>query len=450
MRKNLLLIAFLLSNVIAYSQSWTMQNSAFTLTGTYPFDISVVDPNVVWAVGRDGSGSNTGIQEFTRTVDGGNLWTAGLVTTDTNLQFSGISAVSDSVAYAMMFNNTAQAGGGVFKTRDGGASWVQSGAGSIFDANSFPDIIYFIDELHGVAIGDPNNGYFEIYLTADSGATWTRIPQINITNPLANEFAIVNDYAVYGTSLWFGTDHGRVYRTTNAGLNWTAATCGPAANTITALAFATPMNGLAISTTAAGASTVYRSTDGGASWSLITPTGPIFKNTIKNMPGTFSLLSCGASTAGRGSSYSTDFGSTWVLIDTSGAGTTDGYTEMEFLDSNTGWAGGFTVDPSTDGMYKYVPGGPLSVPSIVKSEADLTVYPNPSSGQFSLRLNQQIKADLSIQLFDLFGKVVYSEILNDASGVINRTVNVPNLAKGIYTLRTESGNSSSVSKVIVQ
>ncbi len=452
MRKNLLLIALLLSNVIAYSQSWTMQNSAFTVPATYPFDISIslADSNAVWAVGRDGSGTNAGIQECTHTANAGALWTVTTVTTDTNFQFSGIAAISDSEAYAMMFNNTVGSGGAIYKTRDAGATWVQSGAGSIFDANSFPDIIYFKDQLSGIAIGDPNNGYFEIYLTIDSGGTWTRIPQVNIANPLSGEFGIINDYAVYGTSLWFGTNKGRVYRTVNSGLNWTAATCGPAANTITTLTFSTPTNGLAISTTTAGVSTVYRSSDGGLTWTLLAPSGPIFMNTLKNMPGTFSMLSCGASTAGRGSSYSTDFGTTWTLIDTAGSGTTQGYTEMEFLNSNIGWAGGFNVDSTSDGIYKYVPGGPLSVPAIVKSMADVTVYPNPASGQFYLHLNQLRKADLTIQLFDLFGKEVYSEVLTGASGIINKTVHVPNLAKGIYTLRTEDGNSSSVSKVILQ
>lgn len=453
-RKLLIVAALLFSSVLANAQSWTIQSSNFSATGTYPFDISVVDSNTAWAVGRDGAGTNISIQEYTVTTNGGTAWTAGSVTTDTNMAFSGISATSGTVAYAMMFNNTAGSGGGIYKTTNGGAVWNQLSASTIFNASSFPDIIYFRDANNGLAIGDPNGpgtAFFEIYQTSDAGTTWTRVPTANIPAPNTGEYGIINDYAVNGTNVWFGTNKGRVYHSANNGLNWTVANCGPAANTVTGLAFIDSNVGLATSATTAGVTTLYRSTNGGTTWtSVTTHTGPLYLNTLKNIPGTLTFVSCGASTAGRGSSYSTNQGNTWVAIDTSGAGTTDGYTEIEFKNSNIGWAGGFTVDANTDGIYKWIPGGTIDVKPVAEMIGDMNAYPNPSSGIVRLKVKLVNRGDMTIRVTDLLGNVVYSNIQKNSPVLFEKTLDLRNLAKGIYVLNVECGASRSTEKIVIQ
>ena len=135
-----------------------------------------------------------------------------------------ITAVDAMTAWAM-FNKNTLTGGGIWKTTDGGTTWNQQGAGTIFDANSFPDVIYFWNANDGVAIGDPNPATaFEIYTTNDGGANWTLR---TAPAPLANEFGIVNHYAVYGNSIWFDTDNGRVYHSADKGMTWTVSNMLP-------------------------------------------------------------------------------------------------------------------------------------------------------------------------------------------------------------------------------
>ncbi len=448
MIKRLLLTSMLLGGLAASAQTWTMQTVGFISAGAYPFDISVPDANSAWCVAYDGSGAAANLQEFSRTIDGGATWTAGLVSTGTNLAFSCISAIDADTAYAMMYDADAGAGGGIFKTTDGGANWAQIAVGLIFDGNSFPNVVHFFDAQNGFAMGDPNGGYFEIYTTNDFGASWNRVPSGSIPAPLAGEYGIVNDFDVVGQTIWFGTNKGRVFKSDDGGLNWTAASVpASASRTISAIGFRDANTGICISTPTSGTATAYTSTDGGATWTLLSPAGPMFLSEVDNIPGTNVWVSCGASTVGRGSSYSTDDGASWVGIDTSGQGTMDGYTEVGFLDINTGYAGGFAVDQLTDGVYKW-DAGILSAKDL-SPRAEFVAYPNPSQGLVNLRIKAR-QQDVLVRLIDMTGREVAFRSFQQVSGLFNQTLDFSYLPAGLYNLVVENGSDRVTERIVLQ
>lgn len=448
MIKKLLLSSLMLAGLSASAQSWTMQNVGFVSAGAYPFDISVPDANTAWCIAYDGSGGGANLQEFSRTTDGGNTWTAGLVTTGTNLAFSCISAIDADTAYAMMYDAVAGAGGGIFKTTDGGSNWNQIAVGQIFDGTSFPNVVHFFDAQNGFAMGDPNGGFYEIYTTNDFGASWSRVPTANIPAPLAGEYGIVNNFDVVGQTIWFGTNKGRVLKSTDGGLTWTAAAVpASASRTISAVAFRDANVGVCISTPTSGTATAYASTDGGATWNLLSPAGPMFLSEVDNIPGTSIWVSCGASTSGRGSSYSTDDGATWVGIDTSGQGTLDGYTEVGFFDINTGYAGGFAVDQITDGIFKWNAGS-LSAGDL-SPRATFSAYPNPSQGIVHLRMKVR-QQDVNLRLVDMTGREVANRSFQSVSGVFTETLDFSYLPSGLYNLVVESGSDRVTERIVLR
>ncbi|MBK8854390.1 MAG: hypothetical protein IPN10_09875 [Saprospiraceae bacterium] len=69
-------------------------------------------------------------------------------------------------------------------------------------------------------MGDPREGEFEIYHTANGGQFWTRVSGDKIPDPLPGEFGYNNDFDVVGNTIWFGTNKGRIYRSSNSGTNW--------------------------------------------------------------------------------------------------------------------------------------------------------------------------------------------------------------------------------------
>jgi photosystem II stability/assembly factor-like uncharacterized protein len=377
MKKQLLFAAFLLfaTGAIAQGGAWVSQATGFTPVSSGVRYVSPVDTNVLWICSYDGSGGGADRQDFSRTVDGGANWTAGVTPAPTTYDWSMIHGINADSAFAMFYDAVAGSGGAVYRTADGGASWTQVGTGSIYDANSFPNVVHFWNGSEGFAMGDPNNGYFEIYKTYDGGDTWTRVPQANIPAQLSGEYGIVGHYNVIGDNVWFDTNKGRVYRSHDRGLTWAVGTTGiTVPTTIGAIdiAFYSPSNGIARLYNA-GVNTVKTTSDSGATWSTLTITGNFWGSDVKWVPGTTSrLVSTGAATGFIGSSYSDNGGATWVDIETAAQ-----RTALGVVDSTHMWCGGFTTSTTDGGIFKYV-----SIPSITCS--DPNINPGTAVGSTAL------------------------------------------------------------------
>lgn len=357
MKRQLLALAALILPVCgAIAQgTWVPQNTGFPQTSTGVFNISVVDQNVVWISSYDGAGTNQNYRDFSMTIDGGATWIPNVVPAPAGHAWSMIFGLDAQTAWAMLYNATAGWGGGVWKTTDGGVTWTQQGAGTIYSTTnqSFPNVVYFWDQNNGFMQGDPVGGVYELYTTTDGGTTWTPVPSANIPAPVAGEYGIVDHFDVKGDTIWWDTNKGRVYRSVDRGLNWTVSSTGITVPTNQAmdLVFWNSNEGLVrLFNGTTGAQTARRTTDGGNTWTAFTPVGNMLGNDIRYVPGTASrLVSTGANVNYvMGSSFSDDGGLNWTDIET---GTQR--TALGVHDINTMWAGGFTTSPSSDGIFKY-------------------------------------------------------------------------------------------------
>lgn len=326
---------------------WYEEASGFPTASRGINYISVVDQNTVWAPGYDGTNPTGPCQDFTKTIDGGTTWTANTIPNADGLSFSMLFALDANTAWACMY---ASAGGsqGIYKTSDGGNTWVQE---TPFNASSFPDCVHFFDANNGWCLGDPNGGYFEIYTTTDGGTTWTRVASANIPAPQSGEFGIVGYYSSVGDTIWFGTQMGRVYKSTDRGYHWTVAST-PIVNYIKPV-FKDANNGLVISLNAQAAAALAETSDGGATWNTVAFSGTCYDNDLCYVPGTTNMyISCGGATGASGASFSLDGGHSW-----------SDYAEVNgiqllglgFTTGKIGWAGAFNTDQTTGGVYKHVP-----------------------------------------------------------------------------------------------
>ncbi|HRF16419.1 MAG TPA: T9SS type A sorting domain-containing protein [Bacteroidia bacterium] len=84
----------------------------------------------------------------------------------------------------------------------------------------------------------------------------------------------------------------------------------------------------------------------------------------------------------------------------------------------------------------------------VEAEEILTVMPNPSKGTFRINAAFTGKTNLEINVTDLMGKTVYSNMLNDIS-VVSKTIELKNAAKGVYVLKLNSDSGKTLTKKIV-
>ena len=89
----------------------------------------------------------------------------------------------------------------------------------------------------------------------------------------------------------------------------------------------------------------------------------------------------------------------------------------------------------------------LSSPSF--DLANFSVYPNPSNGVINVKFQTENNTRISLELFDLTGRRVYNSIFESAETVFDNSVNIGNVANGIYLLKATQGNRSTTKRIII-
>jgi PKD repeat protein len=433
----------------ASNSAWIIQASAFEAQYRGIMDICIVDPTTVWASAFDGSGSGATLEEFTKTVDGGNTWVADTIHEVSGYGIGNITAVDGQKAWVTLYNASASGGGKIMATTDGGATWTHQTSATYTGTSAFPNVVYFFDANNGFTMGDPNGGYFEIYTTTDGGSTWVRVPQADIPANISGEMGWTGVFDAVGDTAWFGTNKGNIYKSVDKGLHWTVITSGAA--DCSKISMADAMNGVMeykVFNTSTGAITTFvpkRTTDGGETWTTITPTsGTFYKTDVSAVPGRpgFYVSVGGSSLAGEhGSSYSLDYGDTWTTLDTVQ------YTAVQFTSPTTGWAGGFNMNQTQEGMYKWA-NPPLSADEI-NIESNSSIYPVPSSGQINIEFYSNTKDAVNITVFDVTGNAVYNFKGKKTIAVYKGVFDLSSLSPGVYMALVKAGDQEFTKKIVI-
>jgi len=142
-------------------------------------------------------------------------------------------------------------------------------------------------------------------------------------------------------------------KSTDKGLTWTVSQV-PGVTDIQRMAYSDANNGIIQqisynqTTGALQTFTMKRTTDGGTTWQTLDTTG-IFKTDIAAVPGVPGMyITVGAQSGRSGSGYSVDHGDTWTVIDEDIQ-----YISVRFLNEDIGYAGGFSLNAQTGGIYKW-------------------------------------------------------------------------------------------------
>src|SRR3954469_10890145 len=224
------------------------------------------------------------------------------------------------------------AGGAVYRTSDGGATWFQRTT-SPQSLNG----IYFPDPAIGYAVGAANT----VLKTTDGGETWTPKP-VPDDVPASDLMAI---RCATPSNCMIATEDGqRVLRTTNGGNGANGFSAfNPAAEKIFAVAFSTPSQAVAVGERGA----TVLSTNADASTPSFVPVAD------QALPGSFSRLrsAVGSLVVAPGESgkfaRSIDGGRHWTTVQVP---TSEALTDVWFVDGNVGFAldAGGQVQRTTD------------------------------------------------------------------------------------------------------
>lgn len=196
-------------------------------------------------------------------------------------------------------------GGGVFRSEDGGSTWLPAGAGLP------PDI-----EIRLMAGSPADASVFfaapagrRVFRTTDSGATWVAMPTLPPGTVLGALLPDASDPLVLRAGVTEGSPRG-VWLSTDGGLSWTPTGLSLADVPVRALAARHGTSPALLAGTTAG---IARSTDAGQTWS-VTWAGASVSEIDWDIPSSPDLVR--ARRAGAHLLESTDAGASWSTIST--------------------------------------------------------------------------------------------------------------------------------------
>jgi photosystem II stability/assembly factor-like uncharacterized protein len=445
---------------------WTSQTPVLAKQqGILALNIAPNNPNVAWGLGMKFTvltqSFSIGIPgdcltnlAVVRTTDGGVTWTATETPAGSCLYPSNITVISDTEAWVSYVELQSQ-GNYVYKTTDGGQTWSKKLQSAFLGVGGFVDFVHFFDAQNGVALGDPttygpgSTPYFEIWTTSDGGSSWGRIASANIPAPLANEVGLQANNGVFDAidgTLWSITLNTstnpvtpyRLLRTKDMGKNWQVFNI-PA--NLYGISFANAQSGIALQGSwqpgeGKANSPIFRTTDGGETWTQSGNMGPKLPTSIELVPGTSSIIATVRTdnASGYATQISHDWGQTWIDL-----GTSDDFVAcLSFASPTVGYGGDWQRVPSKPfKMYKYSGSPVLGLISEKKLDAEVSIYPNPTADFVKIEFKNTKNEPMWVLLNDAQGRLIEKKTIESTE---NGTVSfdLKNQPAGVYQLTLSS------------
>lgn len=264
----------LLYHTVDGGLNWTISSTPFS-----GGDLSFLDPNNGWMLADLGVGAGSNAVAIFQTTDGGGTW-AQTYTNDPNNPEAGKSLPLGGLKSGIVPLNmqTAWVAGVIYssgtpylyRTYDGGHTWSQVDLPLPAGAEKF-ELDIDRDQMRFVS---PNDGFLivrmagdstqtAVYVTSDAGNSWTLTPTL-LPNAGASSFISAQEAVLYNGQ--------QFYITRDAARTWTIISPNVTfGDSFAALDFIDLNTGWVVTLDANNHRSLYRTNDGGATWTPVIP-----------------------------------------------------------------------------------------------------------------------------------------------------------------------------------
>ena len=433
---------------------WTEIGSGLDKPGFVCFDISAIDENILWTVPFNGN-------EFSRTTDGGQTWTTGIIPfSNPNFGTTTIHAFDENTAILMGLSFPDQAAGKMYKTTDGGATWVEQ-TSSFVNPNEGPQVFHFFNENDGFALAQVKNGSSGSnthigYVTSDGGDNWTALSEDDYPAQSGENLSLsdVNFMDAKGDHIWFGVSTGKIFHSADKGNHWEVVGQILLSN-ISSLAFKDELNGIALATNFNDEPVAYTTDDGGQTWNAIDIPSTPRPRGVYFVPGSADNSTCGTYlihygwNTTTGMAYSTDDGQSWTLASEQPVFAT------EFLSPEIGWMGGLIHGADNGGLYKW--NGPslagsnsciTSTQQINTTDSYLSIFPNPTTETTQVQLYNNWRGTIHLSIVNSLGQVILQQSIPKPQNQMSCDINTKHFTPGAYQVLLTDGQRSASKPMI--
>ncbi len=409
---------------LAQTQPWIKIQTPVNITLR---QLSFVDSLTGWAAGEAGT--------IIRTTDGGVDWKIQNSTVQTFI--SDIFFLDKDLGWATTTQDVFPFKSVILKTTNGGDDWT----GETYpDSSKFIRTIFFFDSLNGLAAGS------SIAYTSDGGLSWiaSEIDSNMVSGLPVYNFNFFNRQFGYACG-GFIDQAGVIWRTTNAGLNWSAQ--GVNVDEVFDVYILDSLNAITLSGDPEGwyPTANIKTTNAGTTWS---------NNTLSFFGLSFAIdfrtYNEGWSASGYKFLLTTDRGSTWSEFQTPDSAI---IYDLQFTDSRNGYAVGdsgvvLKFDPSVVG---------------IKTESELLNdftlyqnYPNPFNPSTKIKYTLptvETYSDASVlvtlKVYDILGRDV-ALLVNEqkSTGTYEVEFSSNDLPSGIYIYQLRAGSFVQTKKMV--
>lgn len=264
--------------------TWTAMTQDLAVLGVSDIDYNPQNPRTMYLCPGDRDATDTYSIGVLKSLDGGVTWnTTGMVWTPSQSRLTNCLVINPSDTNSL----TLAASNGIYKSYDGGTNWTS------VESGHFKQVLYHPTDT-SILYAPMYNNDREIYRSTDGGANWSVVTNFNNARRIQLAVTPANPSIVRAIVCNSGNGLMGIYESTNSGASFTLkyAPTGTSCNSGSSNykdgdLITGNMNGrgcggqgwydltIAISPTNAnemyaGGVNTYRSTNGGASWSLIT------------------------------------------------------------------------------------------------------------------------------------------------------------------------------------